>query len=200
MTDDGLNDLVSSFSGVPIVRKGDYDYFVHPLSDGIPLIDPELLDITARLMSRLIPSGCDYEVLVTAEAMGIPLTTAISMMTKKPYSIVRKRSYGTDGEIEIRQRTGYSEGVLYVNLPPSTNRCIIIDDVLSTGGTLRSLIEGIRVSGSEPLGAVFLVDKMGEEGRKAMEENLGVWIRPLLYVDIYDGICEARPTEYHEMI
>lgn len=196
MEHDQIKDLISSFVGVPIVKKGEYNYFVHPLSDGIPLIDPELLEKAARLMSDLIPAGTEYDILVTAESMGIPLTTEISMLTRKPFSIVRKRGYGIEGEKEISQSTGYSEGVLYVNLPREAERCIIIDDVLSTGGTLRSLIEGIRGSGSDPLGAVILVDKMGEAGRKSMEKELGIWIRPLLYVDIVNGTCEARPTEY----
>ena len=83
-----------------------------------------------------------------------------------------------------------------INIPGNAEKCVIIDDVLSKGGTLRSMTEGIRKSGCVPLGAVILVDKMGLEGRKTMEEDLGIWIRPLLYVDIIDGICEARPTEF----
>jgi adenine phosphoribosyltransferase len=196
MKSEYLEDIIESFNGIPIVQKGDYNYFVHPLSDGIPMIDPILLDKGARLMSDLIPEGIDFDILITAEAMGIPLTTTISGLISKPFSIVRKRGYGINGEIKIEQSTGYSEGILYINLAPGKNRCIIVDDVLSTGGTLRSMFEGIRRSGSEPIGAVILFDKMKAAGRESIEKELGVWIRPLLYVDIENGKCRASPTEF----
>ncbi|MGA1822935.1 MAG: adenine phosphoribosyltransferase [Thermoplasmatota archaeon] len=193
---DRMIDLLESFKGIPVVKKGEYDYFVHPLSDGIPLVGPEILQNSAILMAELIPEGTEYNVLVTAEAMGIPLTAGISMLTGKPFNIVRKRDYGIKGEIELAQSTGYSRGALYINIPVNAGSCVIIDDVLSRGGTLRSMTEGIRESGNDPLGAVILVDKMGAEGRKSMEEELDIWIRPLLYVDIIDGVCTARPTEF----
>jgi len=196
---DDLDDLIGSFRDIPIVDKDGYQYFVHPLSDGIPLIDPAILKKTAGLMSDLIPNDIEYDILVTAEAMGIPLTTMISALAGAPFSIVRKRDYGLEGERTIIQSTGYSRGKLFINLPREGGSCIIVDDVLSTGGTMRSMIMGIRESGLKPIGAIILVDKMGSQKRAEIEREFGIWIRPLLYVDIEDGLCDARPAEFIEM-
>ena len=38
-----LEKLVESLEKAPVVKKGDYDYFVHGLSDGVPALDPEVL-------------------------------------------------------------------------------------------------------------------------------------------------------------
>jgi adenine phosphoribosyltransferase len=196
LRDENLRDIIESFEDIPVVKKGEYSYFVHPLSDGIPLIDPILLEKAAGFMSCLIPAETEFDALITAEAMGIPLTAMISKLMSKHFSIVRKRGYGISGEIEIHQSTGYSNGSLFINLPSGKKRYVIVDDVLSTGGTLRSMIDGIRSSGSEPVGVIILVDKMGATKRERMERDMGLWIRPLLYVDIDDGKCMVEPSEY----
>ena len=35
--------LEESLKGAPIIWKGDYPYFIHPISDEIPRMDPEVL-------------------------------------------------------------------------------------------------------------------------------------------------------------
>ena len=47
--------------------------------------------------------------------MGIPLATALSIKTGIPFVVVRKRSYGLEGECQVHQQTGYSENELYIN-------------------------------------------------------------------------------------
>ena len=39
-----LKKLKESFEKVPVVKKGDYDYVIHPITDGVPWITPDLLD------------------------------------------------------------------------------------------------------------------------------------------------------------
>jgi adenine phosphoribosyltransferase len=53
--------------------------------------------------------------IVTMEAMGIPLATALSLKLKIPFVIIRKRTYGLPGEIDVEQITGYSKSKLYIN-------------------------------------------------------------------------------------
>ncbi|MBP9007849.1 MAG: adenine phosphoribosyltransferase, partial [Methanospirillum sp.] len=82
--------LVNSLLSCPIVKKGEYNYFVHPITDGIPDIDPGLLREIAVGMIRLLDLT-DVKYIVTAEAMGIPIATALSLMTDIPVNIIRKR-------------------------------------------------------------------------------------------------------------
>ena len=182
--------LLGSFGDVPIVERGDYHYFVHPLSDGIPSIHPDLIGAAARLLSPLMPPPERYDLILTAEAMGIPLTTALSTMVGKPMSIIRKREYGLNGEVSLGQKTGYSENRLFMNLPEGpTGRVLIVDDVLSTGGTLRAMVEGVRSIGWDVESCLILFDKMGAEGKAALERMWGFSIITLLHVDVVEGRC-----------
>ena len=38
-----LEKLVESLRKAPVVKKGEYDYFVHGISDGVPAMDPAVL-------------------------------------------------------------------------------------------------------------------------------------------------------------
>ncbi|MGA1872831.1 MAG: adenine phosphoribosyltransferase [Thermoplasmatota archaeon] len=188
-----MNELVRSFEDVPIVKIGDYDYFVHPLSDGVKEIRPDLLMMASRCVVDLMPEKESYELLLTVESMGIPITTAVSQMIEKPYSIVRKRRYGIRGEIPCDQMTGYATSELYLNLPEGPGKLVILDDVLSTGGTLKAVTEAVRRSEWSVGCAVLLFNKMGD-GKQEVSEELGYPIRTVLDLRFVNGRYVAEPS------
>jgi adenine phosphoribosyltransferase len=89
------------------------------------------------------------QMFVVAEAMGIHIGTTLSLMTDIPFTIVRKRKYELPGELALHQTTGYSKGELYMNGVHRGDRVAIVDDVLSTGGTMKALIRGLDQVGAE---------------------------------------------------
>ena len=157
---DAMEQLRASLQAAPVIWKGDYPYFIHPVTDGVPRMNPEVLTaITELVVGRVNWSGVD--ILLGIEAMGLPLTAPLSMATGIPLVIARKRSYGLDGEVEIDQSTGYSKGAMYLNDLQQGERVAILDDVLSTGGTLEAVIEGVRRAGAEVTEIIAVVEKGG---------------------------------------
>lgn len=175
--------LRRSLAEAPVVDFGGYQYFVHPLTDGVPAIEPALL---AEVV-RDIRSIADLEVdrIVTVEAMGIPLATALSLATNVPVSVVRKRRYGLPGEREIGQSTGYSKGSLYVNGLNKGDRILFLDDVVSTGGTLAPLLRAFREMGIVVADVVVAIEK--GEGRGLIEKEFGVRVKTLARIEVRDG-------------
>lgn len=157
---DAMEQLRASLQAAPVIWKGDYPYFIHPVTDGVPRMNPEVLTaITELVVSRVHWS--DVDILLGIEAMGLPLTAPLSMATGIPLVIARKRSYGLDGEVEIDQSTGYSKGAMYLNDLQPGERVAILDDVLSTGGTLEAVIEGVRRAGAVVTEIIAVVEKGG---------------------------------------
>ena len=99
------------------------------------------------------------DLLLGIEAMGLPLTAPLSMATRIPLVIARKREYGLEGEVKIDQSTGYSKGAMYLNNIKEGERIAILDDVLSTGGTLEAVIEGVRRAKAEVTEVIAVVEK-----------------------------------------
>jgi len=143
-----LDKLVKSLETCPIVRRGDYNYFIHPITDGVPIVDPELLrDVCTAMIKVLDLTG--VEKIVVVEAMGIHIGSVLSTMTDIPMTIMRKREYKLPCEIAVHQTTGYSKGELYLNGVYKGDRVVIIDDVISTGGTMKALLKALEIAGAD---------------------------------------------------
>ena len=179
-----LDRLRASLADSPVVRFGDYEYFIHPITDGLPLGRPEVLD---EVLSELARIGdwrrCDK--IVTAESMGFPLAAGLSMRVRKPYVFIRKRRYGLPGEVSLQQTTGYSKGDMFINGIGRGDRVVLVDDVISAGGTLLAIGKALRGLGAEIADVLIVFEKTREKAR--IEKELGVRIKTLLKVQVVQG-------------
>ena len=188
-----LENLKESLENAPIVKKGDYNYFVHPISDGIPLVEPKLL----KEISKCIADNIDLskiDKIVAVESMGIHIATALSLQTGVPFLVIRKREYGLEGEKKVYQKTGYGSANLYINNINEGDNILLIDDVISTGGTLKALINSLNDININ-IGNVVAVIEKGE-GRKVVEEELNISIMTLVKMDVIDGKVVIESLNY----
>jgi adenine phosphoribosyltransferase len=143
-----LDKLVESLETCPIVKRGNYNYFIHPITDGVPIVEPALLrEVCTAMIKMLDLTG--VEKIVVVEAMGIHIGSVLSTMTDIPMTIMRKREYKLPCEIAVHQTTGYSKGELYLNGVYNGDRVVIIDDVISTGGTMKALLKALEIAGAD---------------------------------------------------
>ncbi|AAB85798.1 adenine phosphoribosyltransferase [Methanothermobacter thermautotrophicus str. Delta H] len=178
-----LDKLKESLRNSPVIKKGEYDYFVNPVTDGIPLTEPELLEEVAEEIVRRFRPEADK--IICIEAMGIHHATVLSLKTGIPFVVVRKRRYGLPGEVAVHQMTGYSEGELYINGVDSGDRVVVIDDVVSTGGTLLAVLEALREMDVDVRDVITVIDK--GEGSRVVRERTGFTVKSLVKVDVIDG-------------
>jgi adenine phosphoribosyltransferase len=179
-----LKHLIKSLEKAPIVKKGKYSYIINPITDGIPEIKPELLkEITYEIQKFVVNCG-KIDKIVTMEAMGIPLATNLSINMNIPFNIIRKREYGLSDEICINQVTGYSKTKLYINGLKEEDRIVIVDDVLSTGGTLKAVLEALKKINVDIKGVFIVIDKGGIT--KKIQKESGINIKSLIKLDIKD--------------
>ncbi len=179
-----LDRLKKSLQECPVVGMKGYQYFVHPITDGVPRLEPELLDEVTDRMIQIGDFDCDC--IMAPEAMAIPLATSISYKTGVPFSIIRKKKYGLPGEVSIAQYTGYSKSDMFINSVSKGDRVTIVDDVLSTGGTMRAVINALtNVIGAEIVDIIVVFEK--SESRMDVEREFGVEIKRLMHVDVVDG-------------
>jgi|TARA_B110000263_G_scaffold249954_1_gene269487 adenine phosphoribosyltransferase len=182
---DPLSILQDSLRGAPIIWKGEYPYFIHPISDGIPRMEAEVLRATRDLIVGMV-DWSQIDLVVSVEAMGLPLLAAVGEATGKPTVVIRKRSYGMEGEVEVDVSTGYSSSTAYINDISSGERILVVDDVISTGGTLEPLLEALEGMGVVLHDVIVAIEK--GEGRDRLLKKRPDWpIRTLARIDIVDG-------------
>ena len=185
---DPLKVLQDSLRGAPIIWKGEYPYFIHPISDGIPRMEAEVLRATRDLIVSMV-DWSQIDLIVSVEAMGLPLLAAVGEATGKPTVVIRKRSYGMEGEVRVDVSTGYSSSTAYINDIFPGERLLVVDDVISTGGTLEPLLESLEGMGAILKDVIVAIEK--GEGRVRLSEERPEWpIRTLSRIDIVDGKVE----------
>lgn len=154
----GMRRLRASLRDIPIVTFEDYHYFIHPITDGVPYVDPALLrDVANEIVRRVDFDPVDR--ILAPEAMGIHIGTAVSLQTDVALAIARKRSYDLPGEVAVAQVTGYDENELYLNGIEEGHRVVVVDDVISTGGTRQAMVEALEAVGAHLERVVVVFDK-----------------------------------------
>lgn len=186
-----LKQLEKSLYAAPIVKKGSYDYVIHPITDGVPYITPELLKEVADEIKKLIKKCGAIDRIVTMEAMGIPLASALSLDLGIPFTIIRKRQYGLPGEVSVQQVTGYSKSQLYINGLQKGDTIVLVDDVLSTGGTLRAVLSVLKTMNVTVKG-VFIAINKGSHLQEISKEY-HVPVTALVTIDVVDGKVVLLP-------
>ena len=174
-----LEHLVDSLEKCPIVKRGEYNYFIHPVTDGVPVVEPALLrDVGVAMLKALDLDGVTK--IVVAEAMGIHIGTVLSLMTDIPLNIVRKREYKLPGEVAVHQATGYSKGELYLNGIRPHEKVVIVDDVVSTGGTVKALLKALDIAGADVVDICFAIQRG--------EPDIGRPFKSLVRVEVTDRV------------
>lgn len=151
--------LKKSLLSVPIIHRGKYPYMIHPLSDGFPFISPDLLAEVVCDLKKMIEPFTPFDKIVTVEAMGIPIATLLSKEMNVPFMIIRKRCYGLADEICMQQETGYSRSGLFINGIQKNDTIVLVDDIISTGGTLQAIIQTLKAMNVTIKAGFVIIDK-----------------------------------------
>lgn len=119
---------------------------------------PALLKQVSEMIWHQIKSlPCD--VLCGVPYTALPIATTISILHDKPMVMVRKeaKTYGTKKLIEGAYQTG--------------DRCIVIEDLVTTGGSVIKAAEQLKAEGLTIQDVVVLIDR--EQGGRAQVEAAG---------------------------
>ena len=147
---------------LPIINVGDVSVALLNL-----LGDTKLTEAAADELLKQMPEGVDT--FVTPEVKAVPLAHAMSARTNIPYVVARKTEkpymIGAVSKSVVSITTGKPQNLVIdgSNEPQiKGQRVAIVDDVVSTGETLRVLTELIGEMGGEVV-ATFAVLTEGDE-------------------------------------
>ncbi|MBS7643581.1 adenine phosphoribosyltransferase [Candidatus Bathyarchaeota archaeon] len=170
----------------PAPEGGYYNYIVNFLTEGLPEIPPTVLWGCAIELARIADLD-GVNKLVTPEAMGIHVTTVLSILTGIPMNVIRRRKYGLPGEIEIVKRTGYAESKMYANGLKAGDRVVLVDSIISTGGTYTAIIQALEKRGVIVQDAVAVIEKPDYNGVSYVEKETQHRVKTLVKVVIKNG-------------
>ncbi len=124
---------------------------------------PELLRTIGEAMASY---AAQADRIAGVELGAVPIAAAVSLASGKPYLMVRKatKEHGTKKEFEGELAKG--------------DHVLFVEDVITTGGTLRGAIERLRAQGAAVDDVVAVVDR--EEGGKIALAEITVRLHALV--------------------
>ena len=167
-------------------KQGYYEYIVNPLSSGVPEIPTEALWGCAFEVARVANVKASNKI-ITPEAMGIQIATALSLVTGIPMLVIRKKSYMLPREIKIVKRTGYAEEVMYANGLNPGDTALLVDSIIATGGTYIAIIKELVSHGIVLADAVAVIERVELGGVERVEKDTGVKVKTLIRLRLEQG-------------
>lgn len=175
--------LEQIYRNAPTVPSGRHRTTVNEFTDQLPALRPQVLrEVTRRLLAV---GSFDSDKILVEEDKGAILGAAISLATDIPLAVARWYTYDLgERSICVPLESEYFSGTLYVNGVEPGDRVTVIDDTISTGGTLISLIEAVRKAGAQVAEVLVAVEKSENNGRQAVAERFGVDVKTLVRIGV----------------
>ena len=121
-------------------------------------------ELTVAAAAELLKKCPDFDILLTAEAKGIPLAHEMSRQSGKPYVCARKgeKLYMTDPVVvEDQSITTAGKQKLVIDRKEldkmSGKRVLVVDDVISTGESLTALEKLVEKAGGNICGRMAIL-------------------------------------------
>ncbi len=123
-------------------------------------------DVLRAIGAAMAPYAANVDRIAGVELGAVPIAAAVSLASGKPYLMVRKatKEHGTKKEFEGDLVKG--------------DHVLFVEDVITTGGTLRGAIERMRTAGAVIEDVVAVVDR--EEGGKMALAEITVRLHALV--------------------
>lgn len=201
---DALRLTIADFDRRPTVQvrgKGgrSYAFFPTSVTDNIPPLSPALSDAICLLARLHIASHATATLGVGEEDRGAMIIADILHQYRLPRTLARWTPSGGLGEIAVGLANEYiEEGTanIYLNGVRPHDRVLLVDDLISTGGTLLALIDAVRRAGAQ-IDEVFTIGEKTENGgRRLIHDATGVRVKTLIASDLetVDGGLRSRVT------
>ena len=152
--------------------------------------DVELTVACARELLKIVPP---HDIMITAEAKGIPLIHEMARQSgENKYLVARKAAklYMSEAVgVEVHSITTAKKQELYIDKADmeamNKKRVLILDDVISTGESLRAVEKLVDAAGGEIVGKMAIL----AEGDARLRQD----IKYLAHLPLLDG--EGRPKK-----
>ena len=145
------------------------------------------VELTEKCSAALLEKAPEHDVIITAESKGIPLGYEMCRLSgKNRYVLARKsvKLYMKDVvKCETQSITTSAKQTLYINGDDAEylkgKKVLIVDDVISTGGSLLSLENLVNQAGGKIVGKMAIL----AEGDAIDREDI-IYLAPL---PLFDG-------------
>ena len=177
------NLVIEAFNNQPLIQLGKYKFLVNSLTEQIPATSAELLQATT---DWIVAEGKFNQVTKIAgeEDKGAILVASTSLATSLPFGLARWYPSGLEGQVSVDFEMEYASGQLFLNGIEENDKVIIVDDMISTGGTMLALIKAVQLAKATIIDIVCVAEKLEYAGVQRIAKESGYQVKTLLKISV----------------
>ncbi len=175
--------IITALDNQPLVDIGEYRFIVNPLTEQVPATDAALLREACTELAQRVNTARTTK-LLSEEDKGAIFVAGVSMITNLPFGMARWQPNGLAQQITESFAMEYHHGTLYLNGIDRGDQVTILDDLISTGGTLLSLIRMVERAGAEIIDILCIAEKINYGGVARVKKETGHVVQTLVQIDV----------------
>ena len=151
-------------------------FFLVFYRDIFPLFnDPHLLDDTISLMEKHLNNfGSKVEAIVGLESRGFLMGPILALKHGVPFIPIRKAGKlpGEVKSISYQLEYGSDKFEIQTKSIRKGLNCVVVDDLLATGGSLKTATNLIQQCGGNVLGSIVIIELVDLKGRQQLDSDV----------------------------
>lgn len=175
------NLVIQSFDNQPLVQFEGYRFLINPLTEQIPATTAELLQAATNWLLE-VGNFKQASKIVGEEDKGGILVASTSLATGLPFGMARWYPSGLEGQVAVDFDMEYTSGKLFLNGINNEDQVIIVDDMISTGGTMLALIKAVQSARAKIVDIVCVAEKVEYGGVEKIATETGYKVKSLLKI------------------
>lgn len=175
--------VIQSFDNQPLVQFKEFKFLINPLTEQIPATSTELLQAAT---DWIVEEG-DFNQATKIggeEDKGAILVASTSLATGLPFGMARWYPVGLEGQVSVDFEMEYASGQLFLNGIEENDKVIIVDDMISTGGTMLALIQAIQLAKRKIVDIICVAEKIEYYGVNRVAKETGYQVKTLVKISI----------------
>lgn len=175
--------VIQAFDNQPLVQFNKYKFLINPLTEQIPATSANLLQAAT---DWIVATGeFDQATKIAGEEdKGAILVASTSLATGLPFGMARWYPAGLEGQVSVDFEMEYASGQLFLNGIEENDKVIIVDDMISTGGTMLALIQAVRLAQGTILDIICVAEKVEYGGVQKITRETGYRVKTLVKISI----------------
>lgn len=155
-----LPHLVADIAAAPMVQESSYTFSVFSIGERGTSLGPDLVEEVVRGLVTAV-NKVEFDTLVSIHVTGAMWALAVAHALRKPLKLFVAEPNGDPTQLVFQQQRPYLARTVYAPDLQNAGRCVLLDDVLSGGGTLGQVHAAVTRAGATTVLAVCVVDKRG---------------------------------------
>jgi adenine/guanine phosphoribosyltransferase-like PRPP-binding protein len=204
---DAIRLVQADFDGRPthqVSGKGGkvFEFFPTSITDNIPPLHPEVSRAICLLSRFHLHHARTATLGVGEEDRGAMIISDLLLSYNLPRTLARWTPSGAPGEVEVAFANEYlqeGQARIFLNGVRPGDRVLIVDDLISTGGTLIALAQAVRRAGAIIEEIFTIGEKVENGGRRLLRESIGVEVKTMLATSLTrtGGTCFSKLLSFH---